>query len=550
MGATNCPETPRQKMITMMYLVYTALLALNVSAEVINGFKSVGNSMQQTNKNLTTKLEDTWANFDAALKNSPEKVQDHYNKAQQVQKLSQELRNFIDSIEYEYIGGTVASSAPISKDRNIVLRDANGKAIIDSVRAAMDAGGFSWFNDKQLEDNNTPTKFFIGSAENPVGPAIELKNKILEYKHKVNQLLGEDSTHVKLGLNVEQKYVNKEGDSVEWELYNFSEVVAGAALVSLTQLKSETMNAEFDAVNRLYRQVSQGDFSFDQVAMISRPRSTYIIQGGTYETKINVAAYDSKQSFTAVVNGQTLQSGDSGTAVYRTQCNSLGPQRITGVARVSSPDGGVKEYPINDVYFVAKPAGALQLDGLQVVYAGVENPMTASAAGIDSRTLSLSVEGGKATIRNAPEGDGHYIMIPDPSSKTIYVNINATIDKKVQQLLHQKLLVKEIPEPILRIGAYENGATMPRKDFSAGTVVLPIKNPNFLLKIDNKLMKITKVKVAVGAREASNQGGPRLTEEQANLVKRSNKGEKVYITAEVLMPDQKMKKVYFTATLK
>ena len=58
MGATNCPETPRQKMITMMYLVYTAMLALNVSAEVVNGFKTVGNAMTKSNENLQAKLDD------------------------------------------------------------------------------------------------------------------------------------------------------------------------------------------------------------------------------------------------------------------------------------------------------------------------------------------------------------------------------------------------------------------------------------------------------------------------------------------------------------
>ena len=63
MGATNCPETPRQKMITMMYLVYTAMLALNVSAEVIQGFKSVGTALHESNKNLEFKLRDSYENF-------------------------------------------------------------------------------------------------------------------------------------------------------------------------------------------------------------------------------------------------------------------------------------------------------------------------------------------------------------------------------------------------------------------------------------------------------------------------------------------------------
>ena len=98
MGATNCPETPRQKMITMMYLVYTAMLALNVSAEVINGFKSVATAMHESNKNISAKLEDTYTNFDLALKNSPEKVKEMYDRAQEIRQLSKDITAYIDSM--------------------------------------------------------------------------------------------------------------------------------------------------------------------------------------------------------------------------------------------------------------------------------------------------------------------------------------------------------------------------------------------------------------------------------------------------------------------
>ena len=116
MGATNCQETPRQKMITMMYLVYTAMLALNVSAEVVEGFRSVGTAMTNSNINLQTKLDDTYTNFDIALTNSPDKVKESYDKAQQVKALSKELEGFIDSLEYEFIGKISGDEAEIITD--------------------------------------------------------------------------------------------------------------------------------------------------------------------------------------------------------------------------------------------------------------------------------------------------------------------------------------------------------------------------------------------------------------------------------------------------
>lgn len=556
MGATNCPETPRQKMITMMYLVYTAMLALNVSAEVVQGFKSVASAMHESNKNITAKLDDTYDNFDAAMRNSPDKVREMYTRAQEIKRLSGEITSFIDSMQFTFIGTKVASNVKYKdpgtgREWELVLRDEAGNSINENVKAALDSAGYAWFTDKQLEDNHAPAQFFIGGDVNNPDPnlgAMQIKNKIIEFKQKVNEALGEDSTHVKMALNVDDGY-NKEGKPVSWEVLNFNEVITGAALVTLTRLKAETMNAEFDAVNMLYKKVSKGDMSFDQIAMISRPtKGTYILQGGTYETKINVGAYDSRQKFTATVNGQQLTSGDSGSVVYRTTCNNLGPQRVTGTAYVTSPDGGTKEYPINDVYYVAKPAGVVRLDGLQVVYAGLDNPITISAAGIDTRNLTASIEGGQATLTRG-EGEGSYILKPAPGSKTLNIQVNATIDKRTTTVGTQKVIVNNIPAPIISVAGVQNGGRIAKKDISTSTAVIPAKNPDFLLKIDNRLIRIIKFTMAVGAREAVSNT-PRFTEEQVSIVRKAVKGDKLVVLAEVMMPDGKPNTVTYTATIK
>ena len=466
MGATNCPETPRQKMITMIYLVYTAMLALNVSAEVVNGFKSVGTAMQESNKNIAVKLEDTYNNFEQALKNSPEKVREMYDRAQEVKKLSNEITAYIDSIECDYIGRKVASAVSYEdpatgKKWELPLRDESCKAIQENIRQVLDSLGFAWFTDKQLEDNHGPAQYFIGPDVKNPDPnlaAIQIKNKILEFKEKVNNVLGSDSIKVAPAmkeLNMSDGY-NKEGELVPWEVNTFNEVITGAALVTLTRLKTEMMNAEYAVVEELFKQVSKGDKKFSNIAMISRPRATYILQGGTYETRINVAAYDSKQQFTATVNGQKLTSGDSGTVIYRTTCNTLGPQRITGTAYVTG-DNGVEEYPINDVFFVAKPAGVVRLDGLQVMYAGLENPVTISAAGVDARSLSLHIEpAGQADITKA-EGEGSFIVKPKPGAKKLTLSVNATIDKRTTTMGSQSVVVKDIPAPIIKVSGVESG---------------------------------------------------------------------------------------------
>ena len=235
----------------MMYLVYTAMLALNVSAEVIQGFKSVGTAMHDSNKNIAAKLEDTYQNFDLAYQNSPDKVREMYERAQEIKNLSKEITAYIDSMECEFIGSKVASNLSYKdpgtkKEWDLMLRDENGKAIQENVRLALDSIGFAWFTDKQLEDNHAPAQFFIGGDVKNPDPklgAIKIKNKLSEFINKVNTALGDDSSHVKMALNLSDGY-NKEGELVPWEVLNFNEVITGAALVTLTRLKSETMNAE------------------------------------------------------------------------------------------------------------------------------------------------------------------------------------------------------------------------------------------------------------------------------------------------------------------
>ena len=551
MGATNCPETPRQKMITMMYLVYTAMLALNVSAEVVSGFKTVGNAMTKSNENLQTKIDDTYTNFAQALKNSPEKVQDKWDKAQEVKRLSTELEDYIDSITYTFVG-LLQNKAKIYADpenpKKVTAEiDFGTPANLDSVKRAMQLGGFSWID--KLDNNHKGTKYFLGAAEgdHPQGGEIpKLIEKIHQYKNRVNELLGEDSTHVTLGLNVDKFEVSSDKKAKSWEQLNFNNTVAGAALVTLTRLKAETMNAEFDVVNRLYKQVSLGDFSFDQVAIISRPKSTYIIQGGTFETRFNVAAYDSKQGFKATIGGREYESADSGAIRYTVQCNTLGQQKVTGIAYVQSPEGGIKEYPLSESYFVAKPIGVLMLDKMQVVYSGVDNPITVSVPGVEGRNITASIDGGGSLTK--VEGDGNYNLKPTGSTKEINIKIDAKIDGKVQNMGTKKVRVKPIPTPVIKLAGYKNGDRVSKKQLTDGSRIIAGRPDGFDFELAPGSMRVDAVQVYISNKPYD--GKDKITPEMASAIRKANKGDMVNVDATVTMPDGKPVHAYCAITLK
>lgn len=533
MGATNCPETPRQRMITMMYLVYTAMLALNVSAEVVNGFKTVGSAMTKSNENIQVKLDETYANFSKALQNSPDKVKEQYEKAQKVRELSVNMGNYIDSLEYTFMAALNSTAeVPIDinnpkKTRKIPVVNEDKTPNFDSIKKAIDIAGFRWLKMDELHESS---RMFIDG-----GAGIELKNRIIDYKQKVKEILGEDSSHVSIALNVEQKELNPDNELLDWEVLCFSEVVSGSALVTLTRLKAETMNAEFDAVNMLYKQVDKGDFKFDQIAMISRPKSTYIIQGGVYETDINVAAYDSKQHFTATVNGQQLNSTDSGSVHYRTVCNNLGVQRVNGVAYVTTPDGGTQEYPISDNYFVAKPVAVVSLDNMQVMYAGIENPFTASVPGIDGRNVKVSIIEGNGKL-SPGDGEGKYNITPANGCKKIVLGVDAVVDKKTTRMGAPVFKVKEIPAPTITVGGFTNGAKVSRSSLASGTTVIARPQDGFEFKIPKGSIRVMSLEVFVG-NKPFNMNGNSFDPDLLSAIKKANRGDKIYVDAKVMMPD-------------
>jgi len=549
MSASNCPETPRQKMIQMMYLVYTAMLALNVSAEVVEGFKTVGNAMTKSNENMVTKLDDTYSNFEAALKNNPAKVKEKYDKAQEIKKLSSELVYTIDTVTYSFVGeitqkADISIIDPNDKEktikRTINLMNADGSKNFDSIAEALRVGGFSWIN--KLDNNHLGTPYFIGKAEGKEvteGAAYEIKKRIIEYKRAVKEKLGSDSNHVSLGLAVEDMHLNNEGKPLSWEQLNFNNTVAGAALVTLTRMKAEVMNAEFDAVNMLYKQIKSNDFSFDKVAVITRPKSSYIMQGGKYELVVNVGAYDSKAKFEATVGGSRFTANDTGAVVYSTVCNSTGPKTVTGTVYVKN-DNGTNSYDFKETYFVAEPMAVFELTEMNVVYAGIDNPVRISVPGIAAHNVVVSLaDPNQATIvPDNSKGAGNYILKPKVKTGKIKVNASFKDGNQTRFAGSSEFRARPLPDPKIYLGKIEAGKGIPINDLKGMKGPSVRYGPDFAFHmktptIIKQTVDITKVNGATDIENRGQQWGAELQ----SYIQKAKPGCKITLSIDVNMPD-------------
>lgn len=534
MGATNCPETPRQKMIAMMYLVYTALLALNVSVEILNGFVTVGDAMNESNKNIEIQLLEAYDMFDQAMMADSTKAVKYYEAAQTIRAYTDSVKNLIDEGRYGFLcymqksADVVRHNADKSTTkRKIPLVDGSGNPLLDSAKVALDLGGLDIIDKKDNTDMGT--HYFYNEGN---GKAIDIKNAIIAYKEKVAAIfqdtsLTHDTVEVNFGMNVEGEFWSEHaGRLVNWEEYNFDGAIAVADIVCLSRMKSELMNAEYDAVKKLFGMIGKEDFKFDQIAAICRPTSSYVIQGGKYEMKVNVGAYDSKREFRAVINGAEYRSGADGSITYTAGAGAPGERKIHGVVYMMK-DGKEEQYPFDESYFVAAPVAVTELVKMNVVYAGIDNPASIGVPGVASKDITPTITTGNATIVK-DAGDGNYIIKPTKIGK-MSLKVMAKIDGQTKDMGTKEIRIKRIPKPSLRIGSFKSGDQASKTEITANPVLrASMEDFDFqipALKINSFVFNVQ----GSGALDL-NGSGNRLTPEMISRINNAKRGQKIYIT--------------------
>ncbi|MBR0072255.1 MAG: hypothetical protein IJP95_00325, partial [Bacteroidales bacterium] len=460
MGATNCPETPRQKMIGMMYLVYLALLALNVSAMLLNSFVTVSDTMDASNANIQTKVADTYNKFEQFALTNPDKVGEYYEVAKEVRNYSDELRLFVDSMKYDFIGQLEKkASVDTTGDGNKVSISLmqGDKVDVKIVERIVKKAGVGWM--QQSSADAAAQNHFLGGGEfNPNNDQLRsviIKKKIMEYKDKVTKAVAKvsDDSVSFPGLDVEGEEfaLNVHGKNMKgcWERHTFESNIPIADIILLTRITSDVMNAEFDIANNLYKAVNADDFKFDKVAARVIPKSTYIMQGSQFEADIFVAAFDSKAQLKADVNGTKLVSTDTnGSITWKTGSGAEGVHKYQGNVYVKAANGEDVAYPFSGEYTVGKPAAVVSLTNMNILYVGVENPVSISVPGIPAKDISATISSGTITSI----GGGHYNVKLARLEREVTITVTAKIDNRVQRMGEFKYKTRKIPSPVLKVG--------------------------------------------------------------------------------------------------
>ncbi len=400
-GAKNCPETPRQKMIGMMYLVLTAMLALNVSSDILNGFTLVDNSLHTSIESAEQRNSALYNDFNDLYKKNPTKVGEWLTKANSIKKESDDLYSFIENFKVQVI--KIADK-----------EEADPKARTIKGRDNLDAAGIYAINGKNGDI---------------------LKSKIDEYKNKIFKAYEGNPKKQELY----SKIFSTERIALDktWESSMFELMPVSAVVTMLTKYQNDIRSAEAELVQYLKSQTDASDFRVNKIEALVIPESRFVFTGDKYKARIVLSAVDSTITPEYYVGGSRIAKG-----LYETSANSIGLKNYAGEIRMQGNDGNTRSYKFKSEYMVSQPSATISNSDLNVVYRGIVNNFSVSVPGIAPENIILNVAGGKYVQK----GPGKY-EISTMSEGELTVSVSAKIDKAVKAMGSGKFRIKRLPKP-------------------------------------------------------------------------------------------------------
>jgi len=495
-------ETPRQKMIAMMYLVLTALLALNVSVQVLDAFVTVNESMEATNQNFAKKIDATYYSFEQQKQLNPARVGPFYEKAQIVRSMSNELIEYLN----EMIVASIAFSERIDIEaaRNLSLREAQTKDKYDRT-----------------------TTFYINE-----GRASEIRQRIEAYRENVLNVLDPvDRERIKIGLDTKGPFYDKSRNVQSWEMHNFYHTILAANVTILNKIINEVQNAEYDIINLLFSAVDADSYKFDAIEAKVIPSSNFVFLGETYEAEVLVAAYDTKSTPEVLfvdgadrVTEQNLRTarrieGKDGSVRIRIPATSEGLKRYAGSILVPDPSGQIRSYNFSHEFLVGKPSLTVSATKMNVFYTGVDNPVSISVSGMADSQIQPRISAGE--IRRV--GNEWIVRVPETANTAV---ITVTAEGKTMGT--SEFRVKRVPDPQATIAGI-NGGNIDRGRLVAAAAIIPTMPADFEFDLNFQITSFNFVATRAGDIFQRPGSGNRLTDEMLNYIQNARRGDRIWL---------------------
>lgn len=533
---SGAKETPRQKMIAMMYLVLTALLALNVSVEVLDAFSTVNEGLENTHTSVEKKIEDYYYTFEQQYNKQPEKTQDFWNKAQEIRTKTDEMINFVErdiklALLLQNNGTTESELFALTGDDAVILNPEQA----DPTKNRRVFHKLNLDNLSGKDKHDAVTAFMIEQKN-----ADKLKTKIDEYRQFIIEMMEsvgvtDYSDHV--GLITDGKYFAGDGAPLTWQLKNFNHIIIPAAISIINEIVGEIQTTEYDAISELYKSIDAGDFKFNTLEAKVFPKTTYVLKGQDYEADVFIVASDNSKEFDAKYakgikdfsqaseNAIQKVSSENGIVKIKVPATAQGEQSIAGIIEMKDPiTGEIKPYPFQSSYTVAPPSANVTPTKMNVMYRGLENPIAVSAPGFTNEQINVRVVNGTLSKKS-----GEYFVTPGNDDNTTTVTVSTTIDGKTIVLDNHVFRLKRTPDPVPIINGKTKGSFTKEEVLAADGFVLTM--PDFDFEGYNSTVITYDVATVVGGYLKTVKGvaGRKFDSSVKDIIKNAKRGQRISI---------------------
>jgi len=407
-GSNNVARmSPRQRMINLMYIVLTAMLALNVSSDVLNGFSLVHEGLNRTNENLTKRNEVQFSYLQDIYGQNPVKAAAAFAAGKDLHNRSNRLYAYIDSLKVLIARSADGPDGNYMKIENLDNLDAASIVMLDPLSRRGE----------------------------------KLRKELEEYRRYVVTLISDKQKRetVERMLNTSPVRVAGMINPVPWEQKMFDNMPAIAAVTLLTKLQNDMRQAESEAMGYLITGIDVGDIRVNELNAYVIPTSNMIMRGGKYSANIVLAAIDTTQRPTIYVGGQRLANPNG---LYEFVPGAVGTHDFSGYIEVKRADGSIDKRPFKSSYTVIEPMATISPTMMNVLYAGINNPISISVPGVPMNAVQATMTNGTLT-RN---GDS-WVAHPGKVGTEAVITVSAQLDGRTQTVGSMKFRVRKLPDP-------------------------------------------------------------------------------------------------------
>ena len=483
--------SPRQKMINLMYVVLMAMLALNISSEVLNGFSIVEESLNRTTANSSKENEVLYGNFADQMKKNPQKVKEWFEKATAVKRMSDSLYNFAQALKVQ------------------IVREADGK-------------DGNIYNIKSKDNLEAASHVMLAPG---TGQGKKLYDAINNFRERILKMVPDQHQRDIIESNLTTK-VPKNANTLgkNWQEYMFEDMPVAGAVTLLSKLQSDVRYAEGEVLHTLVANIDMKDIRVNKLSAFVIPESKTVISGDQFSAQIVMAAVDTTQQPEIYVGGQRITNG-----LYRFTAGAVGEHQFGGHITMRDGAGNVIRRDFTQKYTVVAPSATVSADLMNVLYAGYDNPISVSIPGVPLNAVSASMSGG--SFRSI--GMGKYIARPSAVGRDVTISVASNANGKSRQMGKFTFHVRKLPDPAayMQIGTdrFRGGGLAKASIMSAPGIKAAIDDG--ILDIQFKVVSFETVFFDnMGNAVPMASAGGNFSERQRDTFRKLSRGKRFYIS--------------------